>query len=409
MIYVGDKELTVMLGDMEIPAIYCGDLQIYPTDFGTLTGITIEDLVWVTDVGAGGGTATSANCSFNVYAQYDSGKRKRVTKDATVTGSLVVPATSADTREMVGTLTLTASYEGFTDSDSVDAYQKAQTYNNIIIYTTTDNQQLVLPSTTWDSNIVSHTFTNNTGRIVFEDDLTAIADDAFSGCTTLETVSIPDTVTSYGARAFKNCSNMTEFHIKSGITSIGQECFYETSGDLTIESAYAASGVSQGDSYIYGFAGKFCGDTTTATHMNFDKVIITGDTITNIPSCAFHSSPATEYIIGDNVRSCGYMAFARMNAGDTTAKRQSVLNHKPLMKLTIGSGMTSLGTFWLFYGVNRLNEINYYPPTYNGSVTSSWFEDYQGGTAKNGTIHYKASNTGRLNGLPSGWSSVYDL
>ena len=124
MINIGDNEISaVYLGSSEITAIYAGDELLYPMNLGTLTGIAIENLEWVKDVPADGGTATSANCSFNVYAYYDSGKSKRVTKDSTITGSLVVPATTAETREMVGTLTLTASYSGFTDSDTVDVYQ----------------------------------------------------------------------------------------------------------------------------------------------------------------------------------------------------------------------------------------------------------------------------------------------
>lgn len=123
MIYLGNNEISVMLGDSEIPAIYCGDLQIYPTDFGILTGITIEDLTWVKDVPQSGGTATADNCSYKVLAHYDSGKSRNVKSKATVTGSLVVPASTAETREYVGQLTLTAEYEGFTDSDTVDVYQ----------------------------------------------------------------------------------------------------------------------------------------------------------------------------------------------------------------------------------------------------------------------------------------------
>lgn len=125
MIYIGSNEISnIMLGDVEIYGIYAGDLQIYPTDFGTLTGISLEDLTWVTDIPASGGTATSANCSYQVYAEYDSGKRRRITNYATVTGSTVIGDTTAETRELVGTLTLTASYSGFTDSDTVDVYQE---------------------------------------------------------------------------------------------------------------------------------------------------------------------------------------------------------------------------------------------------------------------------------------------
>ena len=126
MIYIGNNEISnIYVGTDEIYGIYAGDLQIYPTDFGIVTAISLENLVWVTDVPYSGGTADSGNCSFIVYAYYDSGKRKNVTHGATVSGSLVVPETTANTREMVGTLTLTASYSGFTATGSVDVYQKA--------------------------------------------------------------------------------------------------------------------------------------------------------------------------------------------------------------------------------------------------------------------------------------------
>ena len=126
MIYSGNNEISnIYVGTEEIIGIYAGDLQIYPTDFGIVTAISLENLVWVTDVPYSGGTADSGNCSFKVYAYYDSGKRKNVTRDATVSGSLVVPETTANTREMVGTLTLTATYSGFTATGSVDVYQKA--------------------------------------------------------------------------------------------------------------------------------------------------------------------------------------------------------------------------------------------------------------------------------------------
>ena len=125
MIYAGENEMPVYLGADEIPAIYVGSEQIYPTNLGTVTGITLTNLTWVSDVPYTGGTADKDNCSYKVIAYYDSGKSRTVTKDATVTGSLVVPATTAETREMVGVLQLTATYEGFTATGSVDAYQES--------------------------------------------------------------------------------------------------------------------------------------------------------------------------------------------------------------------------------------------------------------------------------------------
>lgn len=409
MINVGDSNISVYVGDTEL-TVYAGDVQIYPMNLGTLTGITLDNLTWVTDIPADGGTATSANCSFIVTAHYDSGKTRRVTKDATVTGSLVVPSTVSDTREIVGTLTLTASYSGFTNSDSVDVYQMAVSYNNLITYTTTNNQILPKDFSSYPYYI-SHSYNNGVGKIYFSQDLTTVSDGLFSGCTTLSTVTLPETVTSYGYRAFYNCNGLTEFHISSAITSISASCFYECSGVLTIESEYVTRGVTGApDSKTNGFAYKFCGSwgsdgsSSSEIHMNFDKVIITGDTITNIGTNAFHSSPATEYVLGDKVKSTGYMALARMMGGDPAANKESVLNHKPLETLTIGSGFTTPGQYWLFYGPLSLTRINYYPPTANISVTSGWF-----GSTRTASVHYKEGNTGKISGLPNWFTVYYDL
>lgn len=123
-IFVGSEGIVIMLGNDEIPAIYCGEELLYPINLGTLTGITLENITWVTDVPSSGGTATEENCSYKVVGHYDSGKNKTVTNQATVTGSLAVSATTAETREAVGTLELTATYEGFSASGSVTAYQE---------------------------------------------------------------------------------------------------------------------------------------------------------------------------------------------------------------------------------------------------------------------------------------------
>lgn len=92
-----------------------------------LTGITLDNLTWVTDIPATGGTATKDNCSYNVIAHYDDTTTNDITNAATVTGDLVVTATTATTRESVGTLTLTATYSGFTATASTTAYQAAYT------------------------------------------------------------------------------------------------------------------------------------------------------------------------------------------------------------------------------------------------------------------------------------------
>lgn len=50
--------------------------------------------------------------------------------------------------------------------------------------------------------------------------------DAFSGCTGLTSVDIPDSVTSIGDRAFDGCTGLTNVNIPNSVTSIGDYAFY---------------------------------------------------------------------------------------------------------------------------------------------------------------------------------------
>ena len=91
----------------------------------SITGIGFTSLVWVMDVPASGGTATKDNCTYTVYAYYDTNMSTDITDDAVITGSLVVPATTATTRHSAGTLTLVATYSTFSVSSSTTIYQEA--------------------------------------------------------------------------------------------------------------------------------------------------------------------------------------------------------------------------------------------------------------------------------------------
>ena len=128
MIYIGNNEiLNIYIGTDKIYGIYAGDLQIYPTDINILTAISLENLVWVTNVPASGGTATKDNCTYSVTAYYSDGTTSDVTSEATITGSQVIPSTNIGEVHSAGTLTLTAEYSGFTATGNVTVYQEAAT------------------------------------------------------------------------------------------------------------------------------------------------------------------------------------------------------------------------------------------------------------------------------------------
>ena len=68
--------------------------------------------------------------------------------------------------------------------------------------------------------------------------LSSINSDAFEGCTSLTSVTIPNNVTSIGGNAFGNCSSLTSITIPSSVTSIGSHAFYNCGGlnYITVET-----------------------------------------------------------------------------------------------------------------------------------------------------------------------------
>ena len=61
--------------------------------------------------------------------------------------------------------------------------------------------------------------------VTIPDSVTSIGGSAFWGCSSLTSVTIPDSVTSIGDGAFLYCSSLTSVTIPDSVTSIGDEAF----------------------------------------------------------------------------------------------------------------------------------------------------------------------------------------
>ena len=114
-------------------------------------------------------------------------------------------------------------------------------------------QSVTIPSSV--TSIGSAAFSSCSGlkSVTIPSSVTSIGDNAFSSCSGLKSVTIPSSVTSIGDYTFSGCSSLQSVTIPSSVTSIGSRAFYGCSGlqSVTIPSSVT----SIGDYAFYGCSG----------------------------------------------------------------------------------------------------------------------------------------------------------
>ena len=147
--------------------------------------------------------------------------------------------------------------------------------------------------------------------IVIPDSVKSIGSCAFYGCSGLSSIIIPDGVTSIGERAFLGCSGLTSIIIPDSVISIGHRAFGGCSGLTSITIPFVGKKADgSGDThfgYIFGASRYSYNDDYVPASLK--EVIVTGGT--EIGAWAFNDcSGLTSITIPDSVTSIGDYAFA---------------------------------------------------------------------------------------------------
>ena len=82
--------------------------------------------------------------------------------------------------------------------------------------------------------------------VIIPNSVTSIGKSAFSNCKELLSVTIPNSVTSIGDYAFYNCSGLTSVTIPNSVTSIGDYAFYNCSGLTSVTIPNSVTSIGNG-------------------------------------------------------------------------------------------------------------------------------------------------------------------
>ena len=130
--------------------------------------------------------------------------------------------------------------------------------------------------------------------VTIPNSVTTIGGYAFSDCTSLTSVTIPNSVTTIGEAAFSNCSSLTSVTIPNSVTTIGEDAFYECSSLTSVTIPNSVTTI--GDNAFMG-----CSSLTSVTIPN---------SVTTIGSEAFSDCTNLQKVnIGNSVKTIGEFAF----------------------------------------------------------------------------------------------------
>ena len=201
----------------------------------------------------------------------------------------------------------------------------------------------------------------------------SIGASAFSGCTSLTSVTIPDSVTSIGASAFSSCTSLAEITIPGKITSIGDSTFASCSSltsitipeGVTSIGSYAFSGCSGLTSVTIPDSVTSIGDYAFRNCTGLTSVTIP-DSVTSIRYDPFDGCPIQKLIIADGSKTVkDTMVVCKSTLQEvvipdsvTSIGKKAFSGCSSLTSITIPKGVTSIGED-AFYNCTGLTEINF--------------------------------------------------
>ena len=208
--------------------------------------------------------------------------------------------------------------------------------------------------------------------VTIPNSVTTIGEGAFSDCTSLTSVTIPNSVTTIGEQAFAYCSKLPSVTIPNSVTTIGDGAFSDctsltsvtipnsvtTIGEWVFEDCTSLTSVTIGNSVtkIDEWAFKNCSSLTSVTIGNSVKTI-EYEAFRNCSKLTSITIPNSVTTIGWNAfRNCSKLASVTIPNSVTTIGDSAFRECSSLPSVTIPNSVTTIGKYG-FYKCSKLTSV----------------------------------------------------
>jgi hypothetical protein len=259
-------------------------------------------------------------------------------------------------------------------------------------------------------------YTGSGGAVTIPDSInflpvTSLGNYAFFLCTSLTSITIPNSVTSIGDYAFDDCSSLTSITIPNSVTNIGDEAFLLCSSLTSITIPNSVTSI--GDN-TFGTCTSLASVTipNSVTSIGFSSFnfclslvnISIPDSVTSIGDAAFNDCTSlTNIIIPNSVSTIGNNTFGGCTKLTSITIPNSVTNIEDnafydcfdLVNVTIPDSVTSIGGS-AFYNCTSLTSVYFKGNAPNADSTVFWLAT--------GTVYYLPGTMGwgaTFGGLPT--------